>query len=310
MNFLLFFLSVAAFGLPVNQASHEAEVASLLSLNGPKEDIFKLIAKLRKFNVKVVQDLVQEQDRAKEDVTKKLELKDAAVEAQTNALGAVEDKKAELEILLPKERDAELMEKNARAAMDAARTASASANATLDTEGSRLDAEKLTCQQILSLLKQLAGTVSKEFLDEFKNERRLLSIIDLSDLANADPDSITAVETMVLKLIDDGEEEREHFMKLAKDAADLLNKKTSLHHQAEQVLFIAAGLRKQCEDDLEDLVMVAATATKNANAAKKALSDAQVHLASVNDQLKGEQDRVAKEENVFTEVEKLLNTLA
>lgn len=310
MNFLLFFLSVAAFGLPVNQASHEAEVASLLSLNGPKEDIFKLIAKLRKFNDKVVQDLVQEQDLAIEDVTNKLGLKDAAVETQTNALGAVEDKRTDLGDLLLKEKDAELMEKNARAAMDAASTASASANATLDTEGSRLDDEKSTCQQILSLLKQLAGTVSKEFLDEFKNDRRLLSIIDLSDLANADPDSISAVEAMVLKLIKDGEEERKHFMKLAKDAADVLNEKTSSHHDAEQALFKAAGLRKQCEDDLEDLVKLAVTATKNANAAKKALSDAKVHLDSVNDQLKAEQERVAKEENVFTEVEKLLNTLA
>jgi len=310
MNFLLFFLSVAAFGLPVNQASHKTEVESLLSLNGPKEDIFALIKKLRADNAKVIKELAEEQALATTDVINKEGLKNVSVTAQTNALGAVEDKKRGLEDLLIKEKAAQVREAAARDAMDKARTNSAAANLTSATEGSRLDAEKKTCQQILSLLKELAGTASKEFLDEFRNNRRLLSIIDLSDLANADPKSIREVEEMVLQLITDGEKERQHYIKLAKEAKAVLDEKTTLHQDAERAYIAAAGLRKQCQDDLKVLEIEAATATKKANAAKKAWNDAKDHLVAVKARATKEGDRVAKEEKVFVEVTKLLNTLA
>merc|ERR1712087_1047357 len=172
-----------------------------------------------------------------------------------------------------------------------------------------LTLKKKTCEEVIVLLSKLSATANKEFLEIAQNNRRLLSVIDLSDLAGADPDAVQQVEDMINDLIDAGEDERQKVKEAALAAAEVLKAAIKVHEEKLNALFWAAGEVEVYTEKVDDLETKAAAATKATASAQNTHDLAVIHQDTTQESFDFETDRVKGEEEIFVEVTRLLNTL-
>merc|ERR1712083_1219185 len=87
------------------------------------------------------------------------------------------------------------VENDARTTMDNAQAEADKAASILESETKRLDEEKQTLEEVVDLITQLAESAALQLSDSTK--RNLLSIVDLSSLANADPIAVEEVKQLL-----------------------------------------------------------------------------------------------------------------
>merc|ERR1712079_528392 len=102
-----------------------------------------------------------------------------------------------------------VIEENAEDKLDIATANAAAAAKFLEEEEARIDDERELLEDVHKLLDQLAASAALLETDfDGPAGRRLLSIVDLSSLAEADPAAITEVRQMITDLITAGEADR------------------------------------------------------------------------------------------------------
>lgn len=307
---MIFFLFVTFFTVSGVHVSHTAQLEKLLSTETPSvKAILDMIEDLRGDNRDTITKVTGERDEAKDTNDRLQAILTDAIDAEELALGHVRDQKKTLNGLIVIEDEARTVEKTAKAIRRRDQTASDTAAAFRDSENDRIDEEKQTCEQIIVLLTKLSETAAQEFLETAQNNRRLLSVIDLSQLAEADPNSVKEVKEMINELITDGELERTRVIKAAEDALAVLKESIEAHEKTLNALYWASGDVVLARETLDELVAIgtkatAATATATLNAEKS--SDI---LAAKTAAFDFESARVVSEEKVFVEVTELLNTL-
>lgn len=307
---MIFFLFVTFITVSGIHVSHTAQLENLLATEPASvEKILEMIAELRQDNVDTMAKVTAEKEDA-QTVNDHLQgvLKNA-IAAEELALGHVRDATNTLNDLIVIENQARAVEKKAKEELDAAQLASDRADAFLAEENVRIDEERDTCQQIIVLLSKLAETAEGEFLEIARNHRRLLSVIDLSGLAGADPDSIKEVEDMIHQLIDDGEAERLRVMQLAADADAELQKEIAEHNVTLNALYWAAGDVEVSTEKLNELTDIGEKATAATTLAQLNADNASDILNAKVVVFDFEKNRVEEEEKVFVEVTNLLQTL-
>merc|ERR1712080_245337 len=101
------------------------------------------------------------------------------------------------------------------------------AAAFLASETTRLDDEKATLEEVVTLIDTLAESAALQ-----ESNRQLLSIVDLSSLANADPTAVAEVKQLLLDLIATGEDERAQATSDDADAKAALDAAEAVHKTA------------------------------------------------------------------------------
>lgn len=307
MIFFLFITFITVSGVHVD---HTAQLQSLLSTDPASVDqIFDMIAKLRRDNNETITKVTGENEAAIQALETAKSTLAAAITAEEAARGKFRDASNHLKDLQSIEDEAETVEKDASNKRDIAQHTSDTADAFLVSENARIDSEKKTCEEIIVLLSKLSATANKEFLEIAQNNRRLLSVIDLSDLAGADPDAVQQVEDMINDLIDAGEDERQKVKEAALAAAEVLKAAIKVHEEKLNALFWAAGEVEVYTEKVDDLETKAAAATKATASAQNTHDLAVIHQDTTQESFDFETDRVKGEEEIFVEVTRLLNTL-
>jgi hypothetical protein len=131
----------------------------------------------------------------------------------------------------------------------------------LASETERLDEEKATLEEVVTLIDTLAASAALQV-----SNRQLLSIVDLSSLANADPTAVAEVKQLLLDLIATGEDERAQATTDDANAKASLEDHTAKHKITYDALATALGkvdFQIETNADLAD-VASAAVAAKNA----------------------------------------------
>lgn len=141
------------------------------------------------------------------------------------------------------------------------------------------------------------------------NKRNLLSIVDLSSLANADPSAVEEVKQLLIDLIAAGEDERTKATDARDSTAATLTRATDAHSITYSELAVALGEVEFQEETNVELRTICDEAIKVKNDAV----DAQEHAAQVsrnaNTHQADEEARTDDEESTFKRVEALLSTL-
>merc|ERR1712083_65128 len=271
-----------------------------------------MIEQLRNDNTDTIEKFTNQHTAAvADDATKKATF-DAAVNAEEVALGLVEDKKDHIAKLQLKVDDKRVIEEDAEAKLDAAQRKADAAAAFLEEEEARIDDEKEFLKDVHELLDQLSASASlleTDLLKDLPASRRLLSIVDLSSLAEADPKAVQEVRDMINGLIDAGEKDRAAAQEADKVAKAELVQAKDVHQKAWDVLALAIGRVDFATVELGDLEVAAKAATKDREVAQLAHEQAVDALAAAKDQLAIETARVTKEEEIFVQVSELLATI-
>merc|ERR1711994_326613 len=152
----------------------------------------------------------------------------------------------------------------------------------------------------------MGETATQEFLEAAQNNRRLLSVIDLSQLAEADPNSVQEVKEMVEQLIDDGEVERKKDDDAAAAALAELQKQIRIHNDTLNALYWAAGDVKVSTLELNKLIIIGDKATKATKTAQQNFDHSHNINVAKKEAFDFEAARVANEEAIFVEVTNLL----
>merc|ERR1719266_553025 len=258
-----------------------------------------MIEQLRQDNADALQTATDNAATAAKDLSAADDALSDATMAEDIALGNLEEGKNSL-----KEKES----KAAGATMDNAQAEADKAASILESETKRLDEEKETLEEVVDLITQLAESAALQLSDS--NKRNLLSIVDLSSLANADPTAVEEVKQLLLDLIAAGEEERETATENRDSTAAALESAQGAHKITYDKLAKALGEVKFQEETNVELREICDAAIKVKNAAV----DAQENAAQVSNNAEthkaDEIVRVDDEENVFQRVEALLSTLA
>jgi len=308
---MIFFLLATFLTVSAVPVDHAVLLQNLVSTEGASvKQILDMIEQLRNDNAQTISTVTKENDDAKNDLAEAKQALDVAIKAEELALGNHEDALKTLADLVEKEDEARTVEKDAKNKLDIAQRASDEANAFLDSENIRIDEERKTCEEIIVLLTRLSASATKEFISDLaQNNRRLLSIIDLSDLAGADPSAVKEVEDMINQLIADGETERENVKAAATLAASQLDDAKAVHKDKLELFNWASGERVIQDERVANLEGVATRATATTKKAQSTHDAADIHQKSTQTAFDFETNRVEGEEKVFVEVEQLLSTL-
>lgn len=297
----LFFAAV--IGLPIKQVD-----TSFLSQEGAVDDLLEMIEKLRQDNADALQSATDNAATAAADLSTADDALAAATLAEDIALGNLEEGKNSLKEKNSKAAGATAVENDARGTMDNAQAEADKAASILESETKRLDEEKQTLEEVVDLITQLAESAALQLSDS--NKRNLLSIVDLSSLANADPTAVEEVKQLLLDLIAAGEEERDTATDNRDSTAAALVSAQGAHAITYDKLAKALGEVKFQEETNVELREICDAAIKVKNAAV----DAQENAAQVSNNAEthkaDEIVRVDDEEDVFQRVEALLSTLA
>merc|ERR1712226_52512 len=119
-----------------------------------------------------------------------------ATNAEDQALGDVEEGEKSLITLQGTAAGATAVEADAATKLAAAQDVADQAANFLASETERLDEEKATLEEVVTLIDTLAASAALQVAN-----RQLLSIVDLSSLANADPTAVAEVKQLLLDLI-------------------------------------------------------------------------------------------------------------
>lgn len=298
------FLFAAVCGLPIQSMKDPMSFVDTTQ-EGAADDILAMIAKLRTDNENAMTHATDSLDAAQKDNDETSDALGRATNAEDQALGDVEEGDKDLVILQGKAAGAGAVEAAAQAKLDDTTDAANQAAAFLASETERLDDERATLEEVVELIDTLAASAALQV-----SNRQLLSIVDLSSLANADPAAVAEVKQLLLDLIQTGEDERAKATQDDADAQTLLEEVTAEYKKAYDELAVALG---NVDFQIEVNAALATVAT-NAVAAKDAaliahqnaaqvLSNAQTHFDD-------ETTRVNSEEDTFTKVEALMATLA
>merc|ERR1712038_247947 len=184
----------------------------------------------------------------------------------------------------------------AEAKLDIATTNAAAAAKFLEEEA-RIDDERELLEDVHKLLDQLAASAALLETDfDGPAGRRLLSIVDLSSLAEADPAAVTEVRQMITDLITAGEADR---------AAKLAyTKAKEAHTKAWEILALAIGRVDFATIELGKLSTAAKKATHVREIAEAAHDISVANVAVATEELTIEETRVKKEEAIFVQVSK------
>jgi len=306
----IFFVSlflVSISGLPLNQ--NLVDPVSFLSTNaegGGVDAILDMIAQLRADNTEALNHATDVLNSAQSTNDEKADELTSATGAEDLALGNVDEQEKLLVELKTVAAGATAVEADAKAKKDSAQEASNQAADFLNAENIRLDDERATLEEVIEKIDALAEMA----LDQVSSSRNLLSIVDLSSLANADPASVAEVKRLINDLIDVGESERASAVDADSVATNNLVAATDVHETAWVALANALGSVDFNVEKLADLKGVATAAVAAKHAALQAFNSAAAVLVNALSHFETETTRVEGEEAVFVEVSDLLATLS
>merc|ERR1712038_1592379 len=192
----------------------------------------------------------------------------------------------------------------AEAKLDIATTNAAAAAKFLEEEA-RIDDERELLEDVHKLLDQLAASAALLETDfDGPAGRRLLSIVDLSSLAEADPAAVTEVRQMITDLITAGEADRVSAQEADKAAKLAYTKAKEAHTKAWEILALAIGRVDFATIELGKLSTAAKKATHVREIAEAAHDISVANVAVATEELTIEETRVKKEEAIFVQVSK------
>jgi len=307
----LFLFSVLATVLSVSlNKKHSFDAATLLSQTGGKEKILEMIEQLRNDNKETIEKFTKAHDSAVKDDAAKKSAFDAAVHDEEVALGLAADKKATIDTILQPDVDLKRIdEEDAEAKLNLAQNKADAAAKFLAEEEDRINDEKDLLKDVHELLDKLAASASLLEIDDNLASRKLLSIVDLSSLAEADPRAIAEVRQMIDDLIAAGEQDRANAQHADAVAKTELADAKAVHQKYWDILALAIGRVDFATVEFKELTKAATAATQSRKSAQRAHEDAVAALADAKSQLAIETARVEKEEDIFVKVSNLLATI-
>jgi len=297
----LFFAAV--IGLPIKHVD-----TAFMSQEGAADELLKMIEQLRDDNTEAMDKATTAATDAAAELTAADSALDDAIFAEDTALGNWEEGVSSLKNKEAVAAGKTAVEKDARNTRDLADSEATKAAQILESETVRLDEEKQTLEDVVDLITTLAESAALQVSDSSK--RNLLSIVDLSSLANADPTAVEEVKQLLLDLIDAGEAERAKAVENRDSTKAAFESASAKWKVTYDELAVALGEVKFQEETNAQLritcdELIAAknvAVTVQANAAQVS-HNAETHKAD-------EETRVEDEENTFKRVEALLSTLA
>jgi len=297
----LFFAAV--IGLPIKHVD-----TAFMSQEGATDDLLDMIEQLRTDNTNALATATAAATDAAEKLTAADSALDDAIFAEDTALGNYEEGVSSLKNKEAVAAGKTAVERDARNTRDLADSEAAKAAQILESETVRLDEERSTLEDVVDLITTLAESAALQVSDSSK--RNLLSIVDLSSLANADPTAVEEVKQLLLDLIDAGEAERAKAVENRDSTQAALDSASAKWKVTYDELAVALGEVKFQEETNAQLRITCdeliaaknAAVTVQANAAQVS-HNADTHKAD-------EETRVEDEENTFKRVEALLSTLA
>jgi len=305
MNFFIVsFLFAAVCGLPIQSMKGTKSFVDITQ-EGAADDIIAMIAKLRVDNENAMSHASASLASAQTDNDDTSDALGRATVHEDQSLGNLEEGQKLLVTLQGRAAGANAVEQAAATKLAEHQDASDKAAAFLASETERLDEERATLEEVVDLIDTLAASAALQV-----SNRQLLSIVDLSSLANADPAAVAEVKQLLVDLIQTGEDERAKATQDATDAAAALEEVQGEYKQAYDALAVALGnVDFQIETNL-DLTTVADAAVAAKNAALVAHQNAAQVLLNAQTHFDDETARVNSEEDTFTKVEALMATLA
>lgn len=298
------FLFAAVCGLPIQPMKESMSFVDTTQ-EGAADDILAMIAKLRGDNENAMAHATTSLDAAQKENDDTNDALGRATNAEDQALGDLEEGEKWLVILQGKAAGAQAVEEQAQDKLDDHTDVANQAASFLASETERLDDEKATLEEVVELIDTLAASAALQV-----SNRQLLSIVDLSSLANADPAAVAEVKQLLLDLIQAGEDERASATQDDADAKAQLAETQSEYKKAYDELANALGkVDFQVETNAE-LKTIGDNAVAAKNAALVAHQNAAQVLANAQTHFDDETARVESEEDTFTKVEALMATLA
>jgi hypothetical protein len=296
----LFFAAV--IGLPLKHID-----TAFITQEGATDDLLAMIETLRQDNAEALTQATDAAVAALDDLNSANNALDAATFAEDTALGKWTEGVASLKSKKSVAAGKTAVERDARNTMDLAQDEATKAAEILASETVRLDEEKATLEEVVDLITTLAESAALQLSDS--NKRNLLSIVDLSSLANADPSAVEEVKQLLIDLIAAGEDERTKATDARDSTAATLTRATDAHSITYSELAVALGEVEFQEETNVELRTICDEAIKVKNDAV----DAQENAAQVSSNADGhqaeEEVRTADEESTFKRVEALLSTL-
>jgi hypothetical protein len=296
----LFFAAV--IGLPLKHID-----TAFITQEGATDDLLAMIETLRQDNAEALTQATDAAVAALDDLNSANNALDAATFAEDTALGKWTEGVASLKSKKSVAAGKTAVERDARNTMDLAQDEATKAAEILASETVRLDEEKATLEEVVDLITTLAESAALQLSDS--NKRNLLSIVDLSSLANADPTAVEEVKQLLIDLIAAGEDERTKATDARDTTAAALVRGQDAHKITYDDLAVALGEVKFQEETNVELREICDEAIKVKNDAV----DAQENAAQVSSNADGhqadEEVRTADEESTFKRVEALLSTL-
>merc|ERR1712226_236886 len=170
---------------------------------GAADDILAMIAQLRADNAAAMTHATDTLSSAQADNDDTSNALGRATNAAEQALGDVVEGNSLLVTLQSQAAGATAVEADAAGKLADAQAVADQAASFLASETVRLDEEKATLEEVVVLIDTLAASAALQV-----SNRQLLSVVDLSSLANADPTAVAEVKQLLVDLIQAGEDER------------------------------------------------------------------------------------------------------
>jgi len=299
------FFFAAVCGLPIQSMKDPISFVDTTN-EGAADDILSMIDQLRNDNAAAMDHATNALSSAQDDNDSAKDALDRATHAAEQALGDVVEGDATLVDLQGKAASARAVEADAAGKKADAQDVADKEAADLVSETERLDGEKETLEEVIDLINSLAEMAALQIV----NNRQLLSVVDLSSLANADPAAVAEVKKLLEDLVAVGEAERTQAIQDDADAKAALEVATADWKVTYDDLANALGrvdFQVQVNADLAD-VSAAAVAAKNA--ASTAFQNAAQVLGNAQKHFDDETVRTTDEEDTFSKVEALIATLA
>jgi len=264
-----------------------------------------MIDQLRQDNAAAMDHATNALASAQDDNDSTKDALDRATHAAHQALGDVDEGDQWLLILQGRAAGATAVEADAAGKKADAQDVADKEAADLVSETERLNEEKATLEEVIDLINSLAEMAALQV-----SNRQLLTVVDLSSLANADPTAVAEVKKLLEDLVAVGEDERAQAIQDDADAKAALEAATAAHKITYDDLAVALGKVDFQVETNAQLAVTAAAAVAAKNAASTAHQNAAQVLGNAQKHFDDETTRTTDEEDTFSKVEALIATLA
>jgi len=298
------FLFAAVCGLPIQSMKDPMSFVDTTQ-EGAADDILAMIEQLRADNAAAMTHATDTLASAQADNDDTSDALGRATNAEDQALGDVDEGDQLLITLQGRAAGAKAVEVDAAGKLADAQDVADKAADFLASETVRLDEEKATLEEVVELIDTLAASAALQV-----SNRQLLSIVDLSSLANADPAAVAEVKQLLVDLIQTGEDERAQATSDDANAKAALEAATAAYKITYDALAVALGKVDFQIEVNADLADVASAAVAAKNAALTAHQNAAQVLTNAQQHFDDETARTTDEEDTFSKVEALIATLA